>query len=141
MAARSRWPRPAALLSLGGMTDPAELAAACHALEGATDPLMFPDPARLLWASRQGRVLAQLPPLPRFDIIGGFFGPPRRTDPADLHFSDISDLVAAWPAACASLPAIAQLASESARRCLALRGPPGDPPPPFSPPLCSFCST
>lgn len=118
-----------ALLRLGGMTDPAELAAACHALEGATDPLMFPDPARLLWASRQGRVLAQLPTLPRFDIIGGFFGPPRRTDPKDLHFSDISDLVAAWPAACASLPAMALLASESARRCLALRGPADDPTP------------
>jgi uncharacterized protein involved in propanediol utilization len=118
-----------ALLRLGGMTDPAELAAACHALEGATDPLMFPDPARLLWASRQGRALAPLPPLPRFDIIGGFFGPPRRTNPADMHFSDISDLVALWPAACAHLPDMARLATESARRCLALRGPAGDPTP------------
>lgn len=118
-----------ALLRLGGMADGAELAATCHAVEGATDPLMFPDPARILWASREGRVLGRMPPLPRFDIIGGFWGPPRPTDPDDLHFSDISDLVAAWPAACGNLPELARLASESARRCLALRGPADDPTP------------
>lgn len=118
-----------ALLRLGGMDDPADLAAACHTLEGATDPLMFPDPARMLWASRQGRVLAALPPLPRFDIIGGFYGPPRRTVASDVNFPDISDLAAAWPAACANLAEMARLASESARRCLELRGPAGDPTP------------
>lgn len=118
-----------ALLRLGGMNVPADLAAACHALEGATDPLMFPDPARLLWASRQGRALDMLPPLPRFDMIGGFYGPPRRTNPADMQFPDISDLVAQWPAACADLPAMARLATLSAERCLALRGPADDPTP------------
>lgn len=118
-----------ALLRLGGMDGPADLAAACHALEGATDPLMFPDPARMLWASRQGHALAVLPPLPRFDMVGGFYGPPRRTDASDSNFPDISDLAAAWPAACTDLAAMARLATESARRCLALRGPSGDPTP------------
>lgn len=118
-----------ALLRLGGMDASADLAAACHASEGATDPLMFPDPARLLWASREGRVLAALPPLPRFDIIGGFYGPPRRTDALDINFPDISDLAAAWPAACSNLAEMARLATQSAHRCLALRGPAGDPTP------------
>ncbi len=101
---------------------PEVLARACLESEGASDPLMFPEPARLLWASRAGRVIARLPAPPRFDLIGGFFGPPRRTDPADVSFADISDLADAWPAATADSAAAARLASESARRLLAHRG-------------------
>lgn len=98
------------------------LARATIAVEGASDPLMFPAPARVLWASRQGRALARLPALPPFDVLGGFLGPAERTDPADTGFADISDLAAALPGAMASAAALAALASESARRALALRG-------------------
>lgn len=97
------------------------LAQAAVGVEGASDPLMFPGPARLLWASRQGRVLSLLPPLPAFDVVGGFLGPAERTDPSDTRFADIEDLAAALPRALASAGALAELASESARRALALR--------------------
>lgn len=116
-----------ALARAAGFDDPAEIARACLTSEGAVDPLMLATPGRLLWASRAGRVLARLPAPPRMEILGGFFGPMRRTDPADARFPDIVDLAAAWPAACESLPEAAALASESARRTLALRGPAGDP--------------
>ena len=43
---------------------------------------MYPEPARLLWAPREARALGALPPLPPLEIVGGFFGPGRRTDPA-----------------------------------------------------------
>lgn len=102
------------------------IAAACLAVEGATDPLMFADPARHLWASREGRTLARLPPLPPMDVVAGFCGPPQPTDPGDAHFPDVADLVATLPEACASVDRLAALASESARRTLALRGPAGD---------------
>lgn len=105
---------------------PEDLARACVAVEGASDPLMFPDPERLLWASRIGRIVAQMPALPRYEILGGFYGPPRRTDPGDDRFPDMSDLAADWQGA-RSLPEFAMLASESAARTLALRGPSGDP--------------
>ena len=97
---------------------PAELARICHGIEGATDPLMHPDPGAILWAPRAGSPLAALPPLPEFDVVGGFLGPGRRTDPADLDFADIADLAAAWPpAACQrDLATLAALATESARR-------------------------
>lgn len=116
-----------ALAELAGWRGQAEdLAAACVAVEGASDPLMFPAPERLLWASRAGRALARLPALPRFEVLGGFWGPPRATDAKDSDFADISDLVAAWQGARA-LPDFAALASESAARSLARRGPAGDP--------------
>ena len=102
--------------------DPDRLARACLESEGASDPLMYPEPARLLWASREARILARLPAPPRLAVIGGFLGPPRRTDPRDRAFPDIADLAAAWPAAAASPAGAARLASESARRLLALRG-------------------
>lgn len=110
---------------------PEVLARACIAAEGASDPLMFDRPERLLWASREGRVLAALPPLPRFDVIGGFLGPCRRTDPRDAAFPDVSDLIEPWRAAGARGDAarLAELASLSARRTLALRGPGQDPTP------------
>lgn len=115
-----------ALARAAGAADPGRITAAALAVEGATDPLLFAHPERLLWASRQGRILADLPALPQAEILGGFLGPGQRTDPTDSHFPDISDLVSAWERA-DGLPAFAHLASESARRTLALRGPAGDP--------------
>lgn len=110
-----------ALARAAGQRDPDAIARACLASEGALDPVMFAAPARRLWASRAARTLALLPPPPRFDVLGGFLGPMRRTDPRDDAFPDIADLAAAWPAACAQPPRAAELASESARRTLALR--------------------
>lgn len=106
--------------------EPERLAALCLTLEGATDPLMHARPARLLWAPRAARVLGGLPPPPPFAIVGGFLGPGRRTDPADLDFADIADLVAAWAPAAArgDLPALAALATESAGRNQSHRGGP-----------------
>lgn len=106
--------------------DPDCLAALCLRLEGATDPLMYPDPARLLWNPRTARRLADLPGLPALDVVGGFLGSGVRTDPADLDFADIADLVAAWPPAAerGDLPMLAALATESARRNAIRRGGP-----------------
>lgn len=113
----------------GWQGSPLTLARACVLAEGASDPLMLPAPERLLWASREGRVLRQLPALPAFDIIGGFWGPPRPTIPQDLHFPDISALIAPWQQAARAqnLDAIADLATHSAKATLALRGPANDP--------------
>jgi uncharacterized protein involved in propanediol utilization len=106
--------------------EPERLARLCLALEGATDPLTFPDPARRLWTPREGRTLALLPPLPALEVVGGFLGPGRRTDPADLDFADVADLAAAWAPAAArgDLAALAALATASARRNQARRGGP-----------------
>ncbi|NDK33726.1 propanediol utilization protein [Rhodovulum sulfidophilum] len=106
---------------------PEEEAALCLSLEGATDPLMHPAPGRLLWAPRAARVLGRLPPEPAFEVVGGFCGKGQRTDPADTAFADISDLVEAWRAT-PDPAGRARLATESARRCHALRGGP-DPAP------------
>ena len=112
---------------LHGWQGPAgRLMAACVAEEGASDPLAFTRPERLLWASREGRTLQQLPALPAHEIVGGYFGLPRSTDPADMDFPDVSDIVADWERA-NRLHTFAELASESARRCLRMRGPAGDP--------------
>ncbi|OIQ71544.1 hypothetical protein GALL_468370 [mine drainage metagenome] len=116
-----------ALAKAAGVNAAAHITEACHAIERATDPLLFRAPERILWASRLGLALSALPPLPRLDILGGFSGPPQATDPADCAFPDIADLVAEWPAACASATAIARLASQSASRTIALRGPRSDP--------------
>lgn len=123
----------AALVALarlaGSHHPPDDLARACVAVEGASDPLMFPAPERLLWASRRGEILAELPALPAFEIVGGFFGPNQRTDPLDEGFADISDLIEPWEKAAraSDLPALARLASQSADRNLARRGPQIDP--------------
>lgn len=114
-----------ALLLAAGACDRRAIIAAVLAEEGASDPLLFDAPERLLWASRQGKVLARLPTLPRFEVIGGFWGPGQRTDPNDNNFPDISDLLAQWPGA--DLAKMAHLASLSALRTLALRGPQNDP--------------
>jgi len=109
----------------GGRRPPVTaLARLCLEIEGASDPLMYPDPGALLWAPRAGRALATLPTLPALHVAGGFLGPGQRTDPQDLAFADIADLAAAWPAAAArrDLAALAALASESARRNARHRG-------------------
>jgi uncharacterized protein involved in propanediol utilization len=123
----------AALVALarlaGWCGDPERLADACLWSEGATDPLMFPHPERMLWASRQARVLGQLPRLPRFDVVGGFFGQGARTHAGDLRFPDIADLVDQWHGAARAgdLAALAGLCTQSAQRCLALRHEGADP--------------
>ena len=104
------------------------LAAACLAAEGATDPLMEPDPQCVLWAPRAARGLARLAPLPRVEIVGGFLGAPQRTEPADMRFPDVADLVEAVQRA-GSAAALARIATRSAERCTALRGPADDPTP------------
>lgn len=102
------------------------LAQICLALEGATDPLMYADPARLLWAPREARSMALLPRMPALEIVGGFLGPRQRTDPADCRFADIADLVAGWAPAAdrGDLATLAALATESARRNARCRGGP-----------------
>ncbi|TRD22699.1 biphenyl 2,3-dioxygenase [Palleronia caenipelagi] len=122
----------AALVALGraaGGIEPEVLARACLAAEGATDPLMYPHPDRLLWAPREARVLRDLPPPPQALIVGGTFGAGEYTDAQDLRFPDVSDLVARWPGACGDLAILAQLSSLSASRTTALRGPADDPTP------------
>ena len=117
----------AGLLAVAGAGfAPEVLARACIAAEGASDPLMYPAPARLLWAPRVGQVLGVLPAQPRAHLLAGFWGPPRPTLAGDQDYDDICDLVMAWQAG-GDLAHRAALASESARRCLARRGPAGDP--------------
>ncbi|MDZ4311116.1 MAG: propanediol utilization protein [Cypionkella sp.] len=119
-----------ALAQLAGWQGPPDLLArACVAVEGASDPLMFVRPETRLWASRIGETLAQLPALPVFEVIGGFYGPPKRTNPADSDFPDISDLLPDWTAAALAqdLAALAALASISARRTMECRGAGSDP--------------
>ena len=84
---------------------------------------MFPRAERMLWASRQAVLLDPLPALPKFEVVGGFFGPAQRTDPADLRFADVSDLLDDWSAAALNgdLGRVATLVSESAKRTLCLR--------------------
>lgn len=105
--------------------DPLVLARACLDVEGATDPLMFDTPDALLWASREGRVIEDMVPPPRSVLVGGYWGAPLRTDAGDSDFPDIADLVAFWRGAVArgDLAAVAGIATESARRCTARRGP------------------
>lgn len=102
------------------------LARLCLALEGATDPLMHPAPARLLWDPRRARILAALPDLPAVEVVGGFLGRGTWTDPGDRDFADVADLAAAWGPAAArgDLPSLARLATESATRNAARRGGP-----------------
>ncbi len=119
--------RLVALARLAGWDGKAgALAQACMSVEGATDPLMFDTPNQMLWASRLGQAVQHMPALLRHEVIGGIWGAPQRTNAADVHFADISDLIADWAQA-DTLPRFATLASESARRNLRLRGPMGDP--------------
>ena len=117
----------AGLLAVAGAGyRPEVLARACIAAEGASDPLMHPAPAQRLWAPREGRVLGDLPAQPHAHLLAGFWGPPRPTRAGDQDYDDISDLVTAWRRG-GDLASRAALASESARRCIARRGPLGDP--------------
>ncbi len=112
-----------------GFRGPAEaLARACLAVEGASDPLMLDAPDRVLWASREARVLRPLAPPPAATVVGGFWGAPLQTDPADGGFADIADLAEAWARAteAGDLAEAARVATASAERCAALRG--GDDP-------------
>lgn len=108
-----------ALARLAGFAGDAErLAQACLSIEGATDPLMFEAPDSLLWASREARILERFAPPPACDVVGGYWGQPVPTDPANRDFDDISDLVADWAAATKArdLAACARVASASAER-------------------------
>lgn len=118
----------AAARALGFRGTPETLARACLAFEGASDPLMYDVPDSLLWASRRAEVVRTLPAPPEAEIVGGLWGAAERTDPTDATFPDIADLVDMWVQAvgCSDLAAVAGIATESARRCTALRGP-GDP--------------
>lgn len=111
---------------LGYAGTPEHLAHICAQVEGASDPLMFPKAERLLFAPREGRVLQVLPALPRFEVLGGFFGPVQQTNPADVAFPDVADLLIAWRRDM-DLTTMAALASTSARRTLQMRGPRRDP--------------
>lgn len=71
---------------------PEREAALCLAAEGAVDPLMWDAPA--VFASREGRVIEWLPPLPPMRLVGGVAGPPSATDPADRCFPDLSAIFA-----------------------------------------------
>ena len=107
----------------------AAIPAACLAAEGAVDPTMLPRPAEALWASREARVIETLPSPPAFEVVGAFFGAPERTTADDGEFPDIADLIPLWRAACDAddLRKVAALASLSAERTTAMRGPKGDP--------------
>jgi len=123
----------AALVALaraaGSNASPVALAAACLAVEGATDPLMLPQPDAVLWESRRARSAATLPRPPRFDVVGGFYGDPSFTDPRDENFPDVRDLVQGWRDATVrgDRNELAAIAGLSAERCTAGRGPIGDP--------------
>ncbi|MDG2339995.1 MAG: propanediol utilization protein [Paracoccaceae bacterium] len=99
------------------------IAKACLSVEGATDPLMYPDFDRLLWASRSGKILARYAPPPKFEVLGGLVGLPQITDPKDNNFPEISDLIKEWPIATGRgfLQEVGDLATESYRRTTTLR--------------------
>lgn len=106
-----------------------ELAQACLEIEGATDPLMFSHPEQMLWASRRAELLRPLPKLPKFEVLGGFYGALCRTNPKDQNFADVSDLLTKWEIAAQAqdLDTLGKLAKTSAKRNLALRGDTTDP--------------
>lgn len=120
----------AALVALARSVGAAEeiIASACHVVEGAVDPLMLAAPDAVLWAPRSARPICAMPPPPRAQIIGGFWGSPLATDPHDSDFADIDDLIAAWMTG-PDLCAVAQLAQTAAERTTAKRGPAKDPTP------------
>lgn len=62
-------------------------------IEGAVDPLMFPQPERLIWASRRIEIIEKTALAPKLWAVGGYDGPPVRTDPHLNDFEDVSDLL------------------------------------------------
>lgn len=109
--------------------DENKVTSTCLMIEGATDPLVFDQFDKILWASRKGQIVQNFSNPPKFEVIGGLWGDAETTDPHDDHFPDVYDLIPLWEkAACEkSLSITAALASESARRTTALRGPFNDP--------------
>lgn len=114
--------------TIGTDASPEALASACLEAEGAVDPLMMDRPETLLWASREARTVRSMPQPPAFAVVGGFLGSPIPTVPADSRFADISDLVPDWMAAAEAGDRIrlARIATVSAERTTALRGPADD---------------
>ena len=114
--------------AMGIGASPEALANACLEAEGAVDPLMMDRPETLLWASREARAVRSLPQPPALAVVGGFLGPPIQTVPDDSRFADISDLVPNWIAAAEAGDRIelARIATVSAERTTALRGPADD---------------
>ena len=110
-----------AVAQVTGVSDGDAVLRACLAVEGATDPVMLKRPDTHLWASREGRSLLRLEAPPATEIVGGYWGPPLRTDAGDGAFPDIADLLAPWAEAVAAgdLAGVADIASTSARRTTA----------------------
>ncbi|MYA89186.1 MAG: propanediol utilization protein [Boseongicola sp. SB0662_bin_57] len=114
--------------AMGIGASPEALANACLEAEGAVDPLMMDRPETLLWASREARAVRSMPQPPAFSVVGGFLGPPIQTVPDDSRFADVSDLVPNWIAAAETgdRAGLARIATVSAERTTALRGPADD---------------
>lgn len=119
----------AALSVVSPTTATSTLAKAINQVEGASDPLMYAEFDRLLWASRTADILDRFAPPPRFTVLGGTWGEPQRTDPADENFPDISDLLAEWRTAtnAKSQAQVAEISTESFGRTTKLRGDDSDP--------------
>ena len=101
---------------------PELLVKGCLAVEGASDPLMLPDADSLLWASREGLIVAKHKRPPACTVLGGFWGAPEQTDATDQDFPDNIDLAEDW-ANFPDLASLAAIASQSSERCTALRRP------------------
>lgn len=114
-----------ALARVVGVQPSADLMELIRCIEGASDPLVFAAPERMVWASREGRVMGLLPALPRFEVVGGFWGQGVKTDARDAHFPEVADLVDRLGSC--DRAGLAAVATASAQRCLGLRGPAGDP--------------
>ena len=99
----------------------------CLLDEGASDPVMYSSPERLLWAPRLGKVLKQLPVLPKISCIGGFYGSPMKTNPNDKDFPIIKDLVDLWSLPRKTDKFLAELCSESSSRTIFHRNLQDDP--------------
>ena len=114
--------------AMGIDASPEALANACLEAEGAVDPLMMDRPETLLWASREARAVRSMPQPPAFAVVGGFLGPPVQTVSDDSRFADVSDLVPNWMAAAEAgdKVGLARIATVSAERTTALRGPADD---------------
>jgi hypothetical protein len=119
--------RIAFLLSINPDLSPEFLAQSCIADEGASDPIMFSKPEKLLWAPRQGKIIRTLPKLPKITCIGGLYGVPQRTDPNDLNFPIITDLIREWEFPNKTPTDLGEICSESSKRTLKLKGHTNDP--------------
>jgi len=105
------------------------IAKAIVSVEGASDPLMYSDFDRLLWASRTAEIVDRFMAPPKFTVLGGLWGQPLRTDAQDSNFPDISDLLPEWATATKSKnhAQVAEIATESFTRTSQLRGSDNDP--------------